>query len=82
MRAIAVRYVLASGLVSSAVLGPRKSGQLDQLVRDAGKDRRYLPEGGRAAVHAEIPVGTLCRMHFAYPTFHRVVLGALVDLGL
>ena len=46
------------------------------------------PSGGEvlgllaAAVHAEIPVGTLCRMHFAYPTFHRVVLGALVDLGL
>jgi len=35
-----------------------------------------------AAVHAEVPVETLRRMHFAYPTFHRAVLGALNDLDL
>jgi aryl-alcohol dehydrogenase-like predicted oxidoreductase len=46
LRSVAVRYVLSSPLVSSAVLGPRKGVQLDQLVRDAGKERRYLPEGG------------------------------------
>jgi aryl-alcohol dehydrogenase-like predicted oxidoreductase len=46
LRSCAVRYVLSNPLVSSAVLGPRKSGQLDQLVRDAGKERRYFPEGG------------------------------------
>jgi aryl-alcohol dehydrogenase-like predicted oxidoreductase len=46
LRAVAVRYVLSNSLVSSAVLGPRKGAQLDQLVRDAGKERRYLPEGG------------------------------------
>jgi pyruvate/2-oxoglutarate dehydrogenase complex dihydrolipoamide dehydrogenase (E3) component len=32
------------------------------------------------AVHAEVPLETLRRMHYAYPTFHRVVLGALTDL--
>jgi aryl-alcohol dehydrogenase-like predicted oxidoreductase len=46
LRSVAVRYVLANPLVSSAVLGPRKGAQLDQLVRDAGKERRYFPEGG------------------------------------
>ena len=34
-----------------------------------------------AAVHAEIPVATLRGMHFAYPTFHRVIEVALRDLG-
>ncbi len=33
------------------------------------------------AVHAEVPVATLRRMHFAYPTFHRAVESALGDLG-
>lgn len=46
LRTVAVRYVLANPHVSSAVIGPRKSTQLDQLVRDAGKDRRFFPEGG------------------------------------
>jgi aryl-alcohol dehydrogenase-like predicted oxidoreductase len=46
LRTVAVRYVLANPLVSSAIIGPRKSAQLDQLVRDAGKERRYFPEGG------------------------------------
>lgn len=46
LRTVAVRYVLANAHVSSAVVGPRKGAQLDQLVRDAGKDRRYFPEGG------------------------------------
>jgi pyruvate/2-oxoglutarate dehydrogenase complex dihydrolipoamide dehydrogenase (E3) component len=44
------------------------------------------PAGGEVlgllttAVHAEVPLETLRRMHYAYPTFHRVVLGALTDL--
>jgi aryl-alcohol dehydrogenase-like predicted oxidoreductase len=46
LRTVAVRYVLANSLVSSAILGPRKGPQLDQLVRDAGKERRFFPEGG------------------------------------
>ncbi|KQW43067.1 pyridine nucleotide-disulfide oxidoreductase [Nocardioides sp. Root1257] len=33
-----------------------------------------------AAVHAAIPVETLRRMHYAYPTFHRAISAALADL--
>jgi aryl-alcohol dehydrogenase-like predicted oxidoreductase len=50
MRAVALRYVLGEPLVSSAVLGPRKAVQLDQLVRDAGKDGKYFPDGLRDAI--------------------------------
>lgn len=42
MRAGALRYVLANELVSAAVLGPRSSLQLDQLVREAGREPPYL----------------------------------------
>jgi aryl-alcohol dehydrogenase-like predicted oxidoreductase len=42
LRATALRYVLAHERVSSAVLGPRGALQLDQLLRDAGKDPPYL----------------------------------------
>jgi pyruvate/2-oxoglutarate dehydrogenase complex dihydrolipoamide dehydrogenase (E3) component len=34
------------------------------------------------AVHARLTVPVLSRMHFAYPTFHRVVRDALRDTGL
>ncbi len=34
------------------------------------------------AVHARLTVPTLRGMHFAYPTFHRVVERALRDTGL
>lgn len=43
-RAAAVRFVLANSLVTSAVLGPRSTAQLDQLVREAGSGPPYLPE--------------------------------------
>ena len=36
LRSIALRFVLANQIVSSAVLGPRSVAQLDQLVREAG----------------------------------------------
>ncbi|HEY4105191.1 MAG TPA: aldo/keto reductase [Polyangiaceae bacterium] len=42
LRAAAVRFVLANERVSAAVLGPRGSLQLDQLLRDAGKEPPYL----------------------------------------
>lgn len=42
LRAVALRFVLASHLVSSAVLGPRSIAQLDQLVREAGSGPPYL----------------------------------------
>jgi pyruvate/2-oxoglutarate dehydrogenase complex dihydrolipoamide dehydrogenase (E3) component len=34
------------------------------------------------AVHAEVPVATIRRMHFAYPTFHRAIEVALDGLDL
>ena len=42
LRAAALRYVLSNERVSCAVLGPRSSLQLDQLLRDAGKEPPYL----------------------------------------
>ena len=42
LRAAAVRFALANEVVSSAVLGPRSALQLDQLLRDAGKEPPYL----------------------------------------
>ncbi len=62
-----------------------------KLVEDA--DRGVLvgatsagPVGGEVlgalavAVHAEVPTATLRRMIYAYPTFHRAIESALVDL--
>ncbi len=42
MRAVALRFVLATEQVTSAVLGPRNIVQLDQLVREAGRTDTYL----------------------------------------
>lgn len=42
MRAAALRFVLANPLVTSAVLGPRSIVQLDQLVREVGRQQPYL----------------------------------------
>jgi aryl-alcohol dehydrogenase-like predicted oxidoreductase len=42
LRAAALRFVLQSNLVSSAVLGPRSPAQLDQLVREAGVGPPYI----------------------------------------
>jgi aryl-alcohol dehydrogenase-like predicted oxidoreductase len=44
LRAAAVRFVLASSIVSSAVLGPRTVEQAEQLVRETGAGPRYLPD--------------------------------------
>jgi aryl-alcohol dehydrogenase-like predicted oxidoreductase len=44
MRAAALRFVLANDDMSAAIIGPRNSVQLDQLVREAGKGPPYLPE--------------------------------------
>lgn len=54
MRAGALRYVLESKLVSSAVLGPRSSLQLDQLVREAGKGPPYLEPDALTAFEARL----------------------------
>lgn len=42
LRAIALRFVLEHARVSSAVLGPRSVPQLDQLVREAGREPPYI----------------------------------------
>jgi aryl-alcohol dehydrogenase-like predicted oxidoreductase len=44
IRGGAVRYVMSNADVSSVVLGPRNALQLDQLVREAGKEPPYLSE--------------------------------------
>ncbi len=59
MRAGALRYVLSNSHVSSAVLGPRSSLQLDQLVREAGKGTPYLEPEVLTALEARLEeVGT------------------------
>lgn len=50
LRAAALRFVLANGLVTSAVLGPRSVTQLNQLVSEAGKAPPYLPDEALASL--------------------------------
>jgi aryl-alcohol dehydrogenase-like predicted oxidoreductase len=47
LRSVALRFALDNRVVSSVILGPRSSFQLDQLVREAGKAPPYLE---RAAI--------------------------------
>jgi aryl-alcohol dehydrogenase-like predicted oxidoreductase len=54
LRAVALRYVLSNELVSTAVLGPRRGQQLDQLVREAGKQPPYLPPENIAALERRL----------------------------
>jgi pyruvate/2-oxoglutarate dehydrogenase complex dihydrolipoamide dehydrogenase (E3) component len=79
--------------LASSTRGWIAQGQgLIKLVEDA--DRGVLvgataagPSGGEilsmltTAVHAEVPTDTLASMIYAYPTFHRAVQSALVDLA-
>lgn len=44
MRSAALRFALANTDVSSVVIGPKDSMQLDQLVREGGKEPPYLTE--------------------------------------
>lgn len=50
LRAAALRYALSEPALSSIVIGPRDAVQLDQLVRDAGKEPPYLSEDARRAL--------------------------------
>jgi aryl-alcohol dehydrogenase-like predicted oxidoreductase len=54
MRAGALRYVLQSPLVHCALLGPRTTLQLDQLVREAGKGPPYLDSNQVTALEARL----------------------------
>ena len=54
VRAAALRFVLASTQVSSAVLGPRSVAQLDQLVREAGSGPPYLRDTALAELSARL----------------------------
>jgi aryl-alcohol dehydrogenase-like predicted oxidoreductase len=50
MRAAALRYALSEDAISSVVIGPRNTLQLDQLVRDAGKEPPYLADDSRSSL--------------------------------
>ena len=54
LRAAALRYVLASDVVSCAVLGPRNAIQLDQLIREAGQHQPYLSPEAMEALHIRL----------------------------
>jgi len=54
LRAGALRFVLSSSTVSSAVLGARTTLQLDTLVREAGRGPPYLSEDGLTALRARL----------------------------
>ncbi len=54
MRSAAVRFVLSNPLISSAILGPRTSSQLDQLVRECRSVAPYLSEGKLSALEARL----------------------------
>jgi len=50
LRSAALRYALSEPALSSVVIGPRSSVQLDQLLRDAGKEPPYLDDSTRHAI--------------------------------
>jgi aryl-alcohol dehydrogenase-like predicted oxidoreductase len=54
LRAAALRYALSAANVSSAVIGPKNTLQLDQLVREAGKEPPYLSDQQLTALSARL----------------------------
>jgi aryl-alcohol dehydrogenase-like predicted oxidoreductase len=54
LRAAALRYALAQSALSAVVIGPRSAVQLDQLVRDAGKEPPYLTDDVQRALEARL----------------------------
>jgi aryl-alcohol dehydrogenase-like predicted oxidoreductase len=54
LRAAALRFALSESALSSVVIGPRGAVQLDQLVRDAGKEPPYLSADSRSALTARL----------------------------
>ncbi|PIE05418.1 MAG: oxidoreductase [Sorangium cellulosum] len=53
-RAAALRFVLSNSLVTSSVLGPRSTAQLDQLIREAGSGPPYLPDKALADLPTQL----------------------------
>lgn len=54
MRSAAVRFVLGTDLISSAVLGPRSGAQLDQIVRECRGELPLLSEGKLSALESRL----------------------------
>ena len=54
LRGAAVRFALASHVVSSAVLGPRTVTQLEELVRETGGGPRYLRDEDLGRLYTEL----------------------------
>lgn len=54
LRAAALRYALSQPALSSVVIGPRSAVQLDQLVRDAGKEPPYLSDDSKGALERRL----------------------------
>ena len=54
MRAAAVRFVLANEMVSSAVLGPKNVGQLEELVGEVGTGPPYLSDEALTRLATEL----------------------------
>jgi aryl-alcohol dehydrogenase-like predicted oxidoreductase len=50
MRSAALRYALSEPAISSVVIGPKSTIQLDQLVREAGKEPPYLTDDARSSL--------------------------------
>jgi aryl-alcohol dehydrogenase-like predicted oxidoreductase len=50
LRSAAVRYVLSNSIVTSAVLGPRSVGQLEEVVREVGMGPVYLRDADLARI--------------------------------
>jgi aryl-alcohol dehydrogenase-like predicted oxidoreductase len=54
LRAAALRYALSQTALSTVVIGPRSAVQLDQLVRDAGKEPPYLTADSKSALEQRL----------------------------
>jgi len=54
LRALALRYALSEEAVSSVVIGPKNTLQLDQLVREAGQEPPYLPPEAKTALERRL----------------------------
>jgi aryl-alcohol dehydrogenase-like predicted oxidoreductase len=60
LRSAALRFALSEPALSAVVIGPRSAVQLDQLLREAGKEPPYLEEDSRQAlVYRLVNVGIL-----------------------